>query len=95
MKRTIIIGLMIGAFLSSTFSQQKDDLTKVKDALVNYVLYSQEIDKQNIRLSNDLKRILEDIKNIKTIAQLDSLKGVYGILEEKDEKNGKDKGNKK
>jgi hypothetical protein len=75
--------ILIGALLLTTclaFSQdQPSDLQKVKDALVNSVLYCQELEKQNANLNATIKKVAEDLKNVSTIEQLDSLKVAYGI----------------
>jgi hypothetical protein len=62
---------------------QKEDLQKVKDALVNSVIYCQELEKQNANLQSIIKRVAEDLKKVNTIEQLDSLKVAYGIEEKK------------
>lgn len=64
--------------------QKPDDLQKVKDALVNSVMYCQELEKQNANLNAIIKRVAEDLKKVKTIEQLDSLKVVYGIEQRKE-----------
>ena len=62
------------------FGQDKtDDLQKVKDALINSVLYSQSLEKQNANLNATIKQVAKDLEEINTIEQLDSLKIVYGI----------------
>jgi hypothetical protein len=88
MKKFIVAVFFMVAFVQA--QQKPDDLQKVKDALVLNVLYSQDLEKQNIRLNTAIQKIGEDFKLIKTIAQLDSLKKVYGIVEEKEQiKKGK------
>jgi hypothetical protein len=80
--KTLIILLIIANGIA--FSQQKsDDLQKVKDALVNMVLYTQELEKQNANLTNTVNKIAKDLGNINTIEQLDSLKIAYGIKKNK------------
>jgi len=76
----LIVFLFFVPFLASAQEQKpKDDLQKVKDALVNSVIYAQELEKQNTNLNNLLKKVAEDLKNCTTMKQLDSLKVVYGI----------------
>jgi len=87
MKSTIKFGIAILVilmifFLISVFAQNRaDDPQKVKDAMVNYVLYSQDLEKANKQLTDLLNKFGADVKAVKTIAQLDSVKKVYGIAE--------------
>lgn len=73
-----IIFLVLLAFTARA-QQAPDDLQKVKDALVNSVIYSQELEKQNANLNAVIKKVAEDLKKVVKIEQLDSLKVVYGI----------------
>jgi len=57
------------------------DEQKLKDALIISTIKIQELEKQNIELKSIIQRVSEDLKSIKTMAQLDSLKRVYGIAE--------------
>jgi hypothetical protein len=84
MKRILIVLLVCLPFTVS--AQNKDDLQKVKDALVNSVIYCQELEKQNANLNTMLKKVADDLKKVQTIEQLDSLKIVYGIEEKKKKK---------
>jgi hypothetical protein len=59
------------------------ELQKVKDALVISVIHCQDLEKQNEYLNSVIKKVAEDLKLIKTIQQLDSLKIVYGINKKK------------
>jgi hypothetical protein len=78
--KLLIVFLFFVPFIASAQEQKpKDDLQKVKDALVNSVIYAQELEKQNNNLNNLLKKVAEDLKNCTTMKQLDSLKVVYGI----------------
>jgi len=83
MKRIQIILVCLVLTTCYAFSQQKppDDLQKVKDALVNSVIYCQELEKQNANLNAIIKKVAEDLEKVVTIEQLDSLKVVYGIKE--------------
>jgi hypothetical protein len=86
MKRIKLLIVFI-LFSLAVFGQQekpKDDLQKVKDALVNSVIYCQELEKQNASLNNLVKRIADDLKKVTTMKQLDSLKVVYGIEPKKE-----------
>jgi len=85
MKRIQIILVCLVLTTCYAFSQQKppDDLQKVKDALVNSVIYCQELEKQNANLNAIIKKVAEDLEKVVTIEQLDSLKVVYGIKEPK------------
>ena len=84
MKRIKLIVVLLIFTVAFVLSQQTpDDLQKVKDALINEVLYSQELEKQNANLNKTIQKIAEDLKNITTAEQLDSLKVVYGIQEKK------------
>jgi hypothetical protein len=65
-----------------------DDLQKVKDALVNSVIYAQELEKQNANLNALIKKVADDLKKVTKIEQLDSLKVVYGIEPQKIKSNG-------
>ena len=69
-------------FSTSVFAQEKpDDLQKVKDALVIQVLKTQELEKKNGELTSFLTKLGEELKAVKTIQQLDSLKTFYGLAE--------------
>jgi hypothetical protein len=83
MKRIKLLILL--ALLTFTVKAQEkpDDLQKVKDALVNSVMYCQELEKQNANLNAIIKKVGEDLKLVVTIEQLDSLKVVYGIEQKK------------
>jgi cell shape-determining protein MreC len=80
-KNVIIILILFSAV--SFAQQQSDDLQKVKDALVNQVLKTQDLEKQNANLNTTIQRVAEDLKKVKTIEQLDSLKTIWGIAEDK------------
>jgi hypothetical protein len=67
------------------------NLQKVKDALVNSVIYCQALEKQNDNLNALIKKVADDLKKVTTIEQLDSLKVVYGIEPKKLTKNGSNK----
>ena len=86
MKRILIILACLVFTTCYAFSQQKppDDLQKVKDALVNSVIYCQELEKQNANLNAIIKNVDEDLEKVVTIEHLDSLKVVYGIKERKE-----------
>ena len=72
-------------FLSFCYAQEKpDELQKVKDALVVQVIKTQDMEKQYANLTAYLNKVGEDLKAVKTIAQLDSLKSIYGLKESKD-----------
>jgi hypothetical protein len=78
MKKIIVVLLIFAGGI--VLAQDKtDDLQKVKDALVNQVIYTQDLEKQNANLTKTIQKVADDLKNIKTIEQLDSLKIVYGI----------------
>jgi hypothetical protein len=80
MKKLRILIVMLFLTTGTALTQQKpDDLQKVKDALINSVLYSQELEKQNANLNATIQKVAEDLRNVNTIEQLDSLKIVYGI----------------
>lgn len=83
MKRILVIVFLVFLAFVSKAQQAPDDLQKVKDALVNSVMYCQELEKQNANLNAIIKKVGEDLKKVTTIEQLDSLKVVYGIKEEK------------
>ena len=92
MKRIkILIVLLFFSAILILAQDKPDDLQKVKDALVNSVLYSQALEKQNANLNATIQKIAEDLKNISTIKQLDSLKVVYGINTNKKEVEAKHK----
>jgi hypothetical protein len=75
----IVLALILISGLA--FAQQKpDDLQRVKDALVSQTLLVQDLEKQNLELKGIIQRVGDDLKLIKTVAQLDSLKTVYGIV---------------
>jgi hypothetical protein len=74
-----LIFVPIIAVAQQSEQKAKDDLQRVKDALVNSVIYAQELEKQNASLNALIKKVAEDLKNTSTIKQLDSLKVVYGI----------------
>jgi hypothetical protein len=82
MKKILTVFLLL-ITLISIGQDKSDDLQKVKDALVNSVLYSQALEKQNANLNATINKIAEDLKNTNTIEQLDSLKIVYGIKSNK------------
>jgi hypothetical protein len=87
-KKLILLILCFSAF--SFAQQQPDDLQKLKDALVNQLLYSQALEKENTNLRGQINQVAADLKKVKTMVQLDSLKVVYGIDEsKKDSKKGK------
>jgi len=60
----------------------KDGLQVVKDGLVNCTLKAQALEQQLATQTADINKFVADIKLVKTIAQLDSLKKVYGIIKE-------------
>ena len=76
--RILIVLLFLLPFLAGS-QQNTDDLQKVKDALVNSVIYCQELEKQNANLNATLQKVADDLRIIETIEQLDSLKIIYGI----------------
>jgi hypothetical protein len=85
MKRIKLLIVFL-AFLPLMLSSQQainDDLQKVKDALVNQVIYSQELERQVNNLNATIKKVAVDLVKIETIEQLDSLKVVYGIKDQK------------
>jgi len=87
---TLILFSVI-SFAQQEAKEQTEDLQKVKDALVNSTLYVQELQKQNNELNIILQRVANDLKNVKTIMQLDSLKKAYGIVSEEPKKNQRNK----
>jgi hypothetical protein len=88
--KNTIVTLILFTVVSFAQQQPPEDLQKVKDALVNSTIQIQELQKQNNNLTQTLQRVADDLKKIKTVVQLDSLKKVYGIVEEsKDEKKKK------
>lgn len=82
----VIMVILIIFSLSFVFSQQKDDLQTIKDALIFSTIQAQELQKQNNNLNQTIQRILDDLKKIKSVAQLDSLKNIYGIEDIKKKK---------
>ena len=89
MKTTIAVLLIL--FTGTAFAQQQlghpsDDLQKVKDVVVSQTVYVMALEKENIGLKNYLQRIADDLKAVKTLAQLDSLKKTYGIAVEEPKK---------
>jgi hypothetical protein len=81
----IVLALILISGLA--FAQQKpDDLQRVKDALVSQTILVQDLEKQNLELKGIIQRVSDDLGKIKTISQLDSLKQVYGIVEEQKKK---------
>jgi thiamine biosynthesis lipoprotein ApbE len=78
--KILIVLLFLIPFLGSSQQNPNDDLQKVKDALVNSVMYCQQLEKENANLNATIKKVAEDLKRIETIDQLDSLKIVYGII---------------
>ena len=80
-KIQLLIVFLVFLSLMAMAQQKPDDLQKVKDALVTSVIKCQELEKQNADLNAILKRVAEDLKKVKTIEQLDSLKVAYGIKE--------------
>lgn len=82
MKNQVVIIVLMLMFSTSVFAQEKpDDLQKVKDALVIQVLKTQELEKKNGELTSFLTKLGEELKAVKTIQQLDSLKTFYGLAE--------------
>jgi hypothetical protein len=82
----IVFIILVPVLLSSQNFEEvpKDtELQKVKDALVISVIHCQDLEKQNEYLNSVIKKVAEDLKLIKTIQQLDSLKIVYGINKKK------------
>lgn len=75
--KTLLIVLLV--LIAVPVFAQSNDLQKVKDALVNQVLYTQALEQENVNLKTNLQRIADDLKLIKTAEQLDSLKKSYGI----------------
>ena len=74
------IAVILVLFTCVSFAQQQpEDLQKVKEALVNQVLYTQALEKDNISLKAQLQQVGIELKAVKTMAQLDSLKIVWGI----------------
>jgi hypothetical protein len=59
---------------------QQADEQKIKDALIISTIKIQELEKQNVELKSIIQRVSDDLKLVKTIVQLDSLKTVYGIV---------------
>jgi hypothetical protein len=59
---------------------QQVDEQKIKDALIISTIKIQELEKQNVELKSIIQRVSDDLKLVKTIVQLDSLKTVYGIV---------------
>jgi hypothetical protein len=79
--------ILLSLFAFSVFAQEKpDDLQKVKDALVNQVLKTQELEKKNAEMANFLSKFGDELKAVKTIQQLDSLKILYGLTDPKAKK---------
>jgi hypothetical protein len=84
MKRIkLLIVLLVFLPLMASSEQDTDDLQKVKDALINSVMYCQQLEKQNANLNATIQKIAVDLKGVQTINQLDSLKIVYGIKKTK------------
>lgn len=81
MKKIIVILVILFSGLLIA-QQQPDDLQKVKDALVVQVLKTQDLEKQNANLISILNGFGEDVKNTKTITQLDSVRIKWGIVKE-------------
>jgi hypothetical protein len=79
MKRIKILITLLFLTGITIAQDMSNDLQKVKDALVNQVLYTQELEKQNANLNATIQKVAEDLKKVETIEQLDSLKIVYGI----------------
>jgi len=82
MKRILIVLLILTTGV--IFAQDpNNDVNKLKDAIVNQVLYTQAVEQENTNLKATIKKVAEDLKNINTIKKLDSLKIVYGINKKK------------
>ena len=62
--------------------QNCDNIDVVKDALVNYVIYSGNLEKSNSQMNQVLQRLAMDLRKVQTVAQLDSVCKVYGIPRE-------------
>ena len=62
-----------------------DNLQVVKNSLINYVVYSGNLEKQNLQMAQTIQqanKIILSLAEVKTIAQLDSVCKVYGIPRE-------------
>ena len=89
MKRArLLIVFLLFLPLVARAQSKDDDLQKVKDALVNSVIYAQELEKQNANLNALIKKVADDLKKVTKIEQLDSLKVVYGIEPQKIKPHG-------
>jgi len=84
----IVLGIIL-ILATTAVAQQKDELQAVKDGLqvvkdglVNCTLKAQALEQQLATQTADINKFVADIKLVKTIAQLDSLKKVYGIIKE-------------
>jgi hypothetical protein len=75
---------MGGKMIPVNVPQDPDESQKIKDALIAFVLLSKDMEKQNNTLVATIKKIVDDLKEVKTIEQLTALRTTYGIsIEEK------------
>jgi hydroxyethylthiazole kinase-like sugar kinase family protein len=75
----LLIVILFCLPLMASSGQETDDMQKVKDALVNSVIYCQSLEKQVANMNATIQKVAEDLRKVETIEQLDSLKVVYGI----------------
>jgi thiamine biosynthesis lipoprotein ApbE len=85
----VLVVLVFTFALAFPQQQQPDELQRVKDALVISTIQVQDLAKKNQELSFTIQRIADDLRSVKTIEQLDSLKQIYGIPVEPDSKKKK------
>lgn len=79
-KRLGIVMLFIGIIAAAVFGQQNEsDPQTLHKLLVKKDVYIDNLEKALTQREATLERILTDLKKIKTMAQLDSIKIAYGL----------------